>query len=645
MTRFRPRAIWLLLPAAVAALWIAQQFSWATRFPKAWELPVAKTVSKSAAVVTDNLSWLTRLFATAIEVPMTLVVALLSEGGALTLGGFALDLPPLSWSGLALAVVWLGWRTGGPGLALLQALGCAYLLFFGQWSAAMLTLASVVIAVPFALGAGVVLGIVAWRMPRLDRWLVTPVLDLMQTVPAFAYLVPTLVLFGFGPVSALIATVIFALPPMARVTTLALSRLPGAITDLAAMMGCTRGQALWRVLLPAAMPMLLVGLNQTVMMTLNMVIIASMIGAGGLGFDVLLALRQLDIGRGLEAGAAIVVLAIMLDRQGRVLASGWSRGQAMSRRRGLGLVLVLGALLGTTLLGQIHAPLRVFPESWQVTTGSTMDSLVAWLNVNFFDTIEAVRVFLLMNLMNPIRIALASAPWLGVMTIVAMLGWVLGGWRLAVLGLGVGGFCLVTGLWDETMTTIYLCLTAAILSVSLGVPLGIAGHRWPRFGKLLTLAVELLQTMPSFVYLIPVVMLLRVGDVSAMIAIVAFAVTPVIRYTMAAFEAVPPALTEAGTVMGCTSGQMLRHVQLPVALPTILLGINQCFLFSLAMVVITALVGTRDLGQKVYIALTKADVGSGLVAGLCLGLVGILVDRLFRAAAARIAPQEPNSHA
>ncbi|HUH50046.1 MAG TPA: ABC transporter permease subunit, partial [Mycoplana sp.] len=144
------------------------------------------------------------------------------------------------------------------------------------------------------------------------------------------------------------------------------------------------------------------------------------------------------------------------------------------------------------------------------------------------------------------------------------------------------------------------------------------------------------QTMPSFVYLIPVVMLFRVGDVAALIAIVAFAITPVIRYTMAAFEAVPEQLIEAGTAMGCSPAQMLRHVRLPVALPTILLGIDQCILFSLAMVVITALVGTRDLGQEVYIALTNADAGRGIIAGLCLGLLGILIDRMFKAAAERL---------
>ncbi len=638
MRRLRHPALWLFAAFAVAAVMLARQAPWATRFPRAWELPLAKAISRGMDGIVAHLSGLTRLLAAGIEAPMKLVVALLAQGGALGIAG----LPPLSWAGIAAAAVWLGWRSGGWPLALVQAAGCAYLLFFGQWQAAMLTLASVAIAVPFALVAGLVLGIVAWRLPRLDRWLVTPLLDLMQTVPAFAYLVPVLVLFGFGPVAALIATVIFALPPMARVTTLALSRLPEHITDLAAMMGCTRLQALLRVLLPAAMPMLLVGLNQVVMMVLNMVIIASMIGAGGLGFDVLLALRQLNIGRGLEAGAAIVVLAIMLDRQGRALASGWSRGVARGGKARSAL-LVLAVLAATTLAGLWLPVLRQFPAGWQVSTGSALDAFVGWINVNFFDVIEALRVFVLLNFMNPIRIALATAPWAAVTAIVAAAGWALGGWRLALLALATCGFCLVTGLWDETMTTIYLCLTAAIISVLIGVPLGIAGSRWPRFGKALSLWVELLQTMPSFVYLIPVVMLFRVGDVSAMIAIVAFAITPVIRYTLAAFEGVPVALTEAGTAMGCTPGQMLRHVELPQALPAILLGINQCFLFSLAMVVITALVGTRDLGQKVYVALTKADVGSGIVAGLALGLVGILADRLFRAAAARIAPQQPLS--
>ncbi len=140
-------------------------------------------------------------------------MALFAHGTQLRLGETVLALPPLSWAGLVGVAVWLALRTGGVRLAIVQALGCTYLLVFGQWSAAMLTLASVVISVPFAVGLGVVLGIAAYRLPKVNQLLVTPVLDLMQTVPAFAYLVPMLILFGFGPVAALLATVIFACRP------------------------------------------------------------------------------------------------------------------------------------------------------------------------------------------------------------------------------------------------------------------------------------------------------------------------------------------------------------------------------------------------------------------------------------------------
>ena len=141
-----------------------------------------------------------------------------------------------------------------------------------------------------------------------------PVLDLMQTVPIFAYLVPILFLFGFGPVASIVATIIYAMPPMVRVTILALQGVPDEVKDLGRMIGCTRRQMTWKVMVPSARRGLMVGVNQVIMLSLNMVIIASMIGAGGLGFDVLAALRRLDIGAGIEAGVAIVVLAIALDR-------------------------------------------------------------------------------------------------------------------------------------------------------------------------------------------------------------------------------------------------------------------------------------------------------------------------------------------
>jgi glycine betaine/proline transport system permease protein len=185
------------------------------------------------------------------------------------------------------------------------------------------------------------------------------------------------------------------------------------------------------------------------------------------------------------------------------------------------------------------------------------------------------------------------------------------------------------------MITVYLCAISALFSCLVGIPLGIVATRSVWFDRVQRVVVDTLQTLPSFVYLIPVVMLLRVGDVTALIAIVAFAVTPAIRYTIHGIRQVPPHLIEAAVAQGCTRSQILWRVQLPLALPEIMLGINQTILFALSMLVITALVGTRDLGQEVYIALTKVDTGRGIIAGLCVAFLGIVADRLLRAWADR----------
>jgi len=162
-----------------------------------------------------------------------------------------------------------------------------------------------------------------------------------------------------------------------------------------------------------------------------------------------------------------------------------------------------------------------------------------------------------------------------------------------------------------------------------GIPIGIAAAENERVGRVVQVAIDTLQTLPSFVYLIPVVMLFRVGDFSAMIAVVAYSIVPAIRYTAHGIRQIPPHLIEAGVAAGCTRTQILFKIKLRLALPEIMLGINQTIMFALSMLVITALVGTRDLGQEVYIALTKADTGRGVVAGLSVAFIAIIADRLI----------------
>jgi glycine betaine/proline transport system permease protein len=276
-------------------------------------------------------------------------------------------------------------------------------------------------------------------------------------------------------------------------------------------------------------------------------------------------------------------------------------------------------------------PLRAYPEAGQVTTGPFWDELVRWININFFDQLEAVKTFLLLNLMIPFKRFLLQLPWPAVVAMVALAGLQLGGWRLALLTAFLATFIAVTGNWEKAMISVYLCGISVLFASLIGCPVGIWSARNDRVHKIVRVVIDTLQTLPSFVYIMPVVMLFRVGDFAAMIAVVLYSIPPAVRYTDHGIRKIPPALIEAARTSGCNRRQLLWKVQLPLALPEIMLGVNQTIMFALSMLVITALVGTRDLGQEVYIALTKADTGRGIVAGLCVAFIAITADRLIGA--------------
>jgi glycine betaine/proline transport system permease protein len=394
---------------------------------------------------------------------------------------------------------------------------------------------------------------------------------------------------------------------------------------------------MWRVLVPSAQDALMVGLNQVIMLSLNMVIIASMIGAGGLGFDVLAALRRLDFGTGLEAGFAIVALAIALDRLSQAYARKGAEPQSGGNvvARHPYLFASLAIIVAGSLAGLLVPGLESFPESAMITTGAFWSGLMEWINVNYFDTLETIKNAVLTGVLIPVRRFLLSLPWLGVVLFIAAAGWHLGGARLAALVGTLALLIAITGQWEKAMITVYLCGISTIIAMAIGIPVGIAVAERRRLWRGVQAIIDTLQTLPSFVYLMPAVMLFRVGDFTAMLAVVAFAVVPAIRYTALGLQGVDPRLIEAGRAMGCSKRQILTRIRLRLALPEILLGLNQTIMFALSMLVITALVGTRDLGQEVYIALTKADPGRGLVAGLAIAFIAIIADRLIQAAAAK----------
>ena len=300
---------------------------WAFKVPTDWRLPLKSQISdfmdwlvESANLGLFTFYELTRGISWLLEKPLDLATGIFATGILSGEGSAAVQLtPPLSWIAVILLVMALGHYAKGWRLSLFVGACFLYLAVFGQWESAMTTLSSVLIAVPIGVTVGIFLGILAYYKRWFEK-LIVPVLDLMQTVPVFAYLVPILFLFGFGPVAAMIATIIDAMPPMERVTILALKQVPDEYIDLGHMTGCNQFQMLRSILLSSAKPSLMVGVNQVIMLSLNMVIIASMIGAGGLGYDVLAALRRLDIGAGFESGVAIVVLAIAMDRVSQAIA-------------------------------------------------------------------------------------------------------------------------------------------------------------------------------------------------------------------------------------------------------------------------------------------------------------------------------------
>ena len=642
--------IWLAAVVIFLLFWqFAEPFArWAFDYPAGWRLPAARWIGAATKWLVDQASFglftftdLTRFIAAVIDVPYRIALSLLHTGLLSGQGSSAVQLlPPVSWIAVIAAVVMIGLHAGGPRLAALVGVCFGFLAVFGQWGSAMITLASIVVAVPIGVAVGLLLGLAAYRWPRFEQALV-PTLDLMQTIPVFAYLVPVLFFFGFGPTAAIVATLIYALPPMARITVLALRSVPSEIRDLGVMVGCSRRQMTWRIMIPSAKDGLMVGVNQVIMLSLNMVIIASMIGAGGLGFDVLAALRRLDFGAGLESGLAIVALAVALDRVSQAYAD--KAGQPEQTDAGTTFVarhayLLSGLALaiGAGLIGLVLPAAQTYPEALTLSTGTFWSEVLRWINVNLFDTLEAFKNFFLLNLLIPFKRLLTGLPWLGVVAILAFAGWRLGGIRLALTA-GILSFLIAaTGLWEKAMITVYLCGISVVFAALIGIPVGILAAERDRLWRWLQVLIDTLQTLPSFVYLMPVVMLFRVGDFTAMIAVVAYAVAPAIRYTVLGLRQVDPRLIEAGRAMGCTRWQILSKIRLKLALPEIMLGINQTIMFALSMLVITALVGTRDLGQEVYGALTKADTGRGLVAGLAVAFIAIIADRLISAGATRL---------
>lgn len=629
----------LALAAIVAASLLAKYAIPALDvWPDAWVLPAKKWITdffawlgSEASLGLFTVKELTRFLSLVISYPLHWAEVALFRGLP------DLGVPPLPWiaivAGLGIFGHWIaGWR-----LALLAAGGFLYIALFGLWPDAMQTLSIVVVTVPLAVILGLAIGIWALRSPTAER-IITATFDVLQATPHMAYLGPIVVLFGFGQVPAMLATLLFALPPMARCVILGLRTVGDEVVEAGRMAGCTNRQLLWKVEIPAAQQTLMLGVNQAVMQTLAMAVIASLVGASGLGQKLLFSLQQLQIGKATEQGLAIVLIAIVLDRLTQGLAYRKSvrfapdAGFAEQHRH---LLLVLSAVAVSILIAFVIPALAILPREMTLSGGTVLDQSIRWFSKNAHFIIEPVRAWITLTLLLPLRDICLWLPWPLVTGVLAYAGWRLGGWRLAVLVAALVLSIAVVGNWVPAMMTVYLVTAATILCILIGVPIGIWSARSERVARVVMTICDTLQTFPSFIYLIPVIMLLKVSDLANIIAIIGYASVPAIRFTYLGLKRIPTATIEAARAAGTTSSQRLWKVELPIALPEIMLGINQTVMMALAMTAITALIGSRDLGQEIYKALPGADTGRGILAGLGIAFIGIIADRLIGAWAER----------
>jgi glycine betaine/proline transport system permease protein len=243
--------------------------------------------------------------------------------------------------------------------------------------------------------------------------------------------------------------------------------------------------------------------------------------------------------------------------------------------------------------------------------------------------VQAFRTFALLRVLIPIRSFFQAISWPTFVGLTALLGYRLGGWRVALTAGLLILFPAMTGLWRQTMTTVYMIGTAAAVCIAGGFVAGLIASRSNRLSRVAAGLCDFLQTFPSFIYLIPVVMLFKVSDLSAIFAVLLFAVVPMIRYTTLGLRSVPAHIIEAATQQGTTRMQRLLKVELPIAMPEIMLGVNQVIFMALFMVAITSLIGTQDLGAEINAARSGNETGRALVAGLCIAFLGIAADRLI----------------
>ena len=658
----------------LACVALQTEWDWLSNYPDSLTVPFADLLNFLMDWVVRNFGWFFLGISWLLEWPIK---------------GVRWVLNSLPWAVSVFLVCLVAHAASGWRLAVFAFFSTLYMVVIGYWEESMNSLSLLAISVPLAIIVGFSFGVLGFYSRRAER-VIMPTLDVLQTVPAFAYLLPILMLFGFGTVVGLIASVLYSFPPMVRNTIVGLRRVPDEVIESGLMAGATPSQLFWQVRVPSSTRQLLLGVNQATMASLSMVIIASIIGGtADIGWEVLSTIRKAQFGESLLAGLVIALMAMIIDRVTSGFAARSGEYDPAEKSFSQRNRYWIGAVLGTAIflaLSQFFSVLSEWPRELEISPAKAMNDGLTYLIVNFRTEIETVKTLAFFFVMLPTKIGLQMAvspftwgfaltptyttiyaigmialaavcamrwnwrisiwillfaiffyvgltnmPWPAVLLIYSVAGWKIGGPALGV-GTALGfGFLAVNGIWPEAMLSIYLCGIAIIIAFLIGASIGIWAAHSDTVSAIMRPVNDTLQTMPLFVILIPFVMIYKIGEFTALLAIIAYSFVPAVRYAEHGLRNLPEHVIEAAKMMGSTKWQMLWQVKVPLALPVMMLGLNQTIMFAIAMLVIAALVGTNGLEQIVYIGLSDGNFGVGIVAGIGMAIIAIIADRMTQA--------------
>lgn len=547
--------------------------------------------------------------------------------------------PQIGWLGVTAIATWIGLAVAGWRIAIL--VGASFVSFglFGYWSDSMDLLIVTFVAVAVSVLLGMPLAI--WLGTTRRPWVVATIntiLDIFQTMPTFVYLLPIVLFVGIGASAAVVCTVIYSLPPIIRIAGYGIRNVSATTIEATDASGQSRSQRLRKVQLPMARATIVVGINQSIMCALSMATIAAFVDGPGLGQPVLAALTRIDVGGAFVPGMLIVVMAVMLDRTMTAASEASeraARGRINLRLRRIVLAVTAVPAVVAVYLSRREFRYAEFPEtSWGPTLADWVDSFTEWFTDTFQGATEGFKDFISSVLLNPLQSLLAESPWYVTALAILALAGVFGGLRAAVPTVVCLAGIWFFDLWHDAMITLSMTLVGTVLVMVLAVVFGVWMARRRSVDLVLRPLLDAGQTIPPFVYLIPMLALFGPTRFTAIVAGVVYAAPVAIKLVADGVRGVSPTTVEAARSTGSTTWQEITKVQLPMARGSLVLAANQGLLFVLSMAVIGGMVGAGALGYDIVLGFSRSEEwGKGAAAGISIVLIGIMIDRICRAAA------------